>query len=257
MQQEKEEQSGPERIQAFLATLPAGIKEYARFMVNREDGLLYPSTAIRFWQEVASKTDDGRTISASPSHWEVVGWTQGRGWLASALHKHTGLHYETWSLTAFQSSPGPHMIDCDPPMGLNIHGKQGRYTEIEEQDVRDFAIPYAIDYFHLHPSNHHFIEILDCGHHGDHHANWACRVKFSQNGDIVKLLIHSTIRGLEVFAHHYEEDTKAPIFRQLVIDGEDKYLKPLNPDLSNFKMRNLEDADIILAVLIEARTSFL
>lgn len=52
------------------------------------------------------------------------------------------------------------------------------------------------------------------------------------------------------------KDAKAPIFRQLLIDGEDKYLKPLNPDLSNFKMRILEDEDIIVAVLIEARTSF-
>lgn len=52
------------------------------------------------------------------------------------------------------------------------------------------------------------------------------------------------------------KDTKSPIFRQLLIDGEDKYLKPLNPDLSNFRMRLMEEDDLILAVLIEARTSF-
>lgn len=51
-------------------------------------------------------------------------------------------------------------------------------------------------------------------------------------------------------------EVKSPIFRQLLIDGDDKYLKPLNPDLSNFKMRILDESDQIIAVLIEARSSF-
>ncbi|QLH42299.1 MAG: helix-turn-helix domain-containing protein [Coxiellaceae bacterium] len=52
------------------------------------------------------------------------------------------------------------------------------------------------------------------------------------------------------------KEVKLPIFRQLLIDGKDQYLKPLNPDLSSFKMRLLEEGDMIVAVLIEARTSF-
>lgn len=52
------------------------------------------------------------------------------------------------------------------------------------------------------------------------------------------------------------KDVPSPILRWLLIDGEDKYLKPLNPDLSSFKMRLMEEGDEILAVLSEARTSF-
>lgn len=46
------------------------------------------------------------------------------------------------------------------------------------------------------------------------------------------------------------------VFRQLLIDLEHKYLKPLNPDLNVFKMRMLGDKDEILATLIEARQIF-
>ena len=47
------------------------------------------------------------------------------------------------------------------------------------------------------------------------------------------------------------------IFRQLLIDGDDRYLKPLNPDLSMFKMRILHNNDRILGSLVESRNQYL
>jgi len=47
------------------------------------------------------------------------------------------------------------------------------------------------------------------------------------------------------------------IFRQLLIDGEDRYLKPLNPDLGLFKMRMLNEHDEVLGVLVESRNQYL
>lgn len=46
------------------------------------------------------------------------------------------------------------------------------------------------------------------------------------------------------------------IFRQLVMDGEYKYLKPLSPDLNKFPMRLLNAQDKIFGILIEARQMF-
>lgn len=46
------------------------------------------------------------------------------------------------------------------------------------------------------------------------------------------------------------------ILRQLLIDANHKFLKPLNPDLSVFKMRLLEEGDQIKAALVEARQLF-
>ena len=43
------------------------------------------------------------------------------------------------------------------------------------------------------------------------------------------------------------------VFRQLLIDVDQKYLKPLNPDLNTFKMRALTKDDKIVAALVEAR----
>jgi len=48
-------------------------------------------------------------------------------------------------------------------------------------------------------------------------------------------------------------ETKIPVFRQLLIDADHQYLKPLNPDLSTFKMRLLGKDDTIIASLIESR----
>ncbi len=42
-------------------------------------------------------------------------------------------------------------------------------------------------------------------------------------------------------------------FRQLLIDGEHRYLKPMNPDLSAFPMRLLREEDKIFGVLLELR----
>ncbi len=199
------EQQPVKTIESFLATLPPGIQEAARMMRSVEDGLLYPSQAIRYWYEVASLTDDGRPVSSSGSKWQVAAWVYGRGWIADALHKANGLHYEQWSLTGFQTEPGPYIIDYAPALSENLHGKQVRWQDVTEQDVRDFAVPYVIDYYRLHPSNHRFIEILSCGHLYDHHANWECRVKFSAAGDTVALWIIPATRGLEVFAHKYTD----------------------------------------------------
>tara|TARA_R110000868_G_scaffold158036_3_gene385812 strand:- start:68448 stop:69068 length:621 start_codon:yes stop_codon:yes gene_type:complete len=49
---------------------------------------------------------------------------------------------------------------------------------------------------------------------------------------------------------------KSIIFRQLIIDGKNQYLKPLNPDLTEFSMLQLADADDIMGTLVEARQLF-
>lgn len=46
------------------------------------------------------------------------------------------------------------------------------------------------------------------------------------------------------------------IFRQLLIDGDDRYLKPLNPDLNQFRMRLLQSEDAIIGSLIESRNQY-
>ena len=51
-------------------------------------------------------------------------------------------------------------------------------------------------------------------------------------------------------------ENQCVIFRQLLIDGEDRYLKPLNPDLSLFKMRLLQPNDKIVGCLIESRNQY-
>lgn len=48
-------------------------------------------------------------------------------------------------------------------------------------------------------------------------------------------------------------DNNLFVFRQLLVDVDHKYLKPLNPDLNAFKMRLLSQEDKTVAVLIEAR----
>ncbi len=49
------------------------------------------------------------------------------------------------------------------------------------------------------------------------------------------------------------QETNSYVFRQLLVDAEHKYLKPLHPDLSAFKMRLLNNNDEIVACLVEAR----
>ena len=51
-------------------------------------------------------------------------------------------------------------------------------------------------------------------------------------------------------------ETNTLVFRQLLIDLDRKYLKPLNPDLNIFKMRAIGEQDKIIATLIEARQLF-
>lgn len=49
------------------------------------------------------------------------------------------------------------------------------------------------------------------------------------------------------------QGSSALVFRQLLIDGEHRYLKPMNPDLAAFQMRLLREEDCIVGVLIELR----
>ncbi len=51
-------------------------------------------------------------------------------------------------------------------------------------------------------------------------------------------------------------ETKAHVLRQLLVDADNRYLKPLSPELSAFKMRLLHDEDKIIACLVEARHNF-
>lgn len=46
------------------------------------------------------------------------------------------------------------------------------------------------------------------------------------------------------------------VFRQLLINVNHKYLKPLNPDLRSFKMKLLETKDTFLGCLVESRQNF-
>lgn len=43
------------------------------------------------------------------------------------------------------------------------------------------------------------------------------------------------------------------IFRQLLIDANEKYLKPLSPDFDQYRMTRLTDNDKILSVVIQAK----
>jgi SOS-response transcriptional repressor LexA len=51
-------------------------------------------------------------------------------------------------------------------------------------------------------------------------------------------------------------ETKCFVLRELLIDADYHYLKPLNPDLSVFKMRLLDKGDKIVACLVEVRHNF-
>lgn len=44
-----------------------------------------------------------------------------------------------------------------------------------------------------------------------------------------------------------------PIFRQLLIDVKDRYLKALSPDFEQYKMTRLSDNDEILSVVVQAK----
>jgi len=44
-----------------------------------------------------------------------------------------------------------------------------------------------------------------------------------------------------------------PIFRQLLIDVQDRYLKALSPDFEQYKMTRLNDNDEILSVIVQAK----
>jgi transcriptional regulator with XRE-family HTH domain len=47
-----------------------------------------------------------------------------------------------------------------------------------------------------------------------------------------------------------------PIFRQLLIDVEDRYLKALSPDFEKYRMTRLNDGDKILSVVVQAKRDY-
>jgi SOS-response transcriptional repressor LexA len=51
--------------------------------------------------------------------------------------------------------------------------------------------------------------------------------------------------------------SNTPIFRQLIINGPDKFLKPLSPDTQIYKMQRLENSDNILATVVQARWNYI
>jgi len=51
-------------------------------------------------------------------------------------------------------------------------------------------------------------------------------------------------------------DYQEVVFRQLLIDGMERYLKPLSPNLEHFKMAMLNPMDAILGVLVQARLDY-
>ncbi len=75
---------------------------------------------------------------------------------------------------------------------------------------------------------------------------------FIQKGSI--LFLDPTLKYSDrsyVLVHMKE--TKTYLVRQILIDADHQYLKPLNPDLSGFKMRLLHAEDEIIACLVEIR----
>jgi hypothetical protein len=46
------------------------------------------------------------------------------------------------------------------------------------------------------------------------------------------------------------------VFRQLLIDGDENYIKSLNPDISATSIRRLNPEDKIIACLVETRSNF-
>lgn len=53
------------------------------------------------------------------------------------------------------------------------------------------------------------------------------------------------------------DETKTYAVRQILIDASHKYLKSLNPDLSSFKMRLLDEKDTVIACLVETRNKII
>lgn len=52
-------------------------------------------------------------------------------------------------------------------------------------------------------------------------------------------------------------DSHKVIFRQLLTDGIHRYLRPLNPDFSQFGMITLTDSDKVVGVVLQARKNYL
>jgi len=46
------------------------------------------------------------------------------------------------------------------------------------------------------------------------------------------------------------------VFRQLLIDARNRYIKPLSPDLESFKISLLTDADQVIGILVQARNNY-
>lgn len=47
-----------------------------------------------------------------------------------------------------------------------------------------------------------------------------------------------------------------PVFRQLLLDAEDKFIKPLSPELEQFRVHMLTEEDFICGVLVESKQQY-
>lgn len=52
------------------------------------------------------------------------------------------------------------------------------------------------------------------------------------------------------------ENLQEAIFRQLLIDENDHYLKPLSPDCEKFKITRMKDTDKTLAIVVQAKRNY-
>ncbi|GHO50329.1 hypothetical protein [Ktedonospora formicarum] len=109
------------QVDAFINTLPCGIKEYMHAIQDWQTKLIESPCAIRYWQEIPSRTQDGRSINGNKSHWACLALTN--GWqdriLTTALHTHDHKHYEIWGLQPFS--------EIDPNMDTPYPELEGEY----------------------------------------------------------------------------------------------------------------------------------
>jgi SOS-response transcriptional repressor LexA len=52
------------------------------------------------------------------------------------------------------------------------------------------------------------------------------------------------------------KDYPQAIFRQLVLDGPHRYLKPISPDFENYSMNLMSEDDTIIGVLVQTRRNY-
>ncbi len=75
---------------------------------------------------------------------------------------------------------------------------------------------------------------------------------FFQKNSVIILDAGKTIKD-RCFVLAKIAETNTYLFRQLLVDGDQQYLKPINPDFNAFAMRLLKVEDKILGVMLESR----